>query len=137
MAEKGLPLPVFRWGNTGPGSTYEIEFSNTPSFQKKVKFAAGTRNSFQPNATQEKQIQALSPQKLVQWRVTAGAMKTPSRAVRFRPPGGPIQAALLRVGVDQNEVEKVRNILLAVAAALLLLGAGLIWRHRSQSRKAA
>ncbi len=75
MVEKGLPLPVFRSGNAGPVS-YDVEFSDTTAFKKKVKFTAGPKTSFLPNAAQEQQLLNLSPQKVVFWRVNTGASQT-------------------------------------------------------------
>jgi hypothetical protein len=84
MASRGLPLPTFRWRGV-PGS-YTIEFSDTLSFGKKVRFSAGSANYYTIKSNQEKQLTNLSPLKVIFWRVTNGVSTTPARKMSFNVP---------------------------------------------------
>jgi hypothetical protein len=114
-----FPLPVYRWAR-GPFSNFSIEFSDTPTFQKKFSIPAGANDFFVPNGTQQKRILSLSPAKSIQWRVVSGMTRTPARVIRFRKSTAPSQVP---VQGDARTAEESLNHVwkeVAILAALFI-----------------
>jgi len=136
MTAKSLPLPVFRW-NRGPHSGFTLEFSDTQSFAKKVSVPAGSADSYPLKATQEQQLQKLSPaSKTVYWRVAAGNTKTTPRSFKF---GNPMTAfgsssASFQTEDNTNHVV-IRRFAGALTIALLLSALSILVFRRLQKAR--
>jgi hypothetical protein len=83
LSSEGLPLPVFRW-NSGPDSNYIIEFSNTRTFEKKIRVNAGSLPFYQLKPVMETKLRKLAGQGKVFWRVHSGSSVTTTRGFRLQ-----------------------------------------------------
>jgi hypothetical protein len=82
LSSRGLPLPIFRW-NPGPDSNYVIEFSNSRTFEKKIRVSAGSLPFYQLKPIMERRLRKLSGPGKVFWRVRSGSSVTPTRGFRL------------------------------------------------------
>lgn len=128
----GLPLPVFRWGRGGL-SNFTVEFSDTPSFQRKVAFQAAD-NFLALTGAQLKQILQLSQTKNLQWRVMSGTTRTSPRLMRFRKSlKPPTPSPLAEAELEPQSVSPLARKEFALLSALILslgLAAFLFLRRR-------
>jgi len=83
IAANGLPLPVFRW-TAGPDSNYTVEFSNTSTFEKKIRISTAPYPMHALTAGQEKKLLKLATADKIYWRVKSGGEVTPVRVFTFK-----------------------------------------------------
>jgi len=84
MSKRGLPLPVFRWSGLNRND-FRLEFSETPTFSKKIGWTVGRDNFYLLKPSQELKLLRLSSVKKIYWRVTSQGGKTKVRLLQFKP----------------------------------------------------
>jgi hypothetical protein len=114
---RGLPLPVFRWSRDGILTTFDVEFSDTIQFLKKVRVTGVSGDSYAMNTDLEDRLVSLAPAGKVYWRVTSGDTKSVARKMTFRKPISDMSAAL----VAAPEILGNRILVVASGIALILL----------------
>ncbi len=85
MADRGLPLPVFRW-NTGTETNFTLEFSGSSSFSEKIVVQVGSNNYFPVSGSQEKDLEKLASEDgdKLYWRVATPGTTTSICKVKFK-----------------------------------------------------
>ena len=84
MSKRGLPLPVFRWSGLNRND-FRLEFSDTPTFAKKISWTVGRENFYQLKPSQEQKLLRLSSVNKIYWRVTSQGETTKVRLLQFGP----------------------------------------------------
>jgi hypothetical protein len=92
MAERRLPLPIFRWGPFLSRAGAILEFSNTPAFTRRIRVGVSSTHYYAMKPRDEQRLVALSrssePPGRIYWRVRSNALGsvTSTRVLRFRDP---------------------------------------------------
>ncbi len=84
MSKLGLPLPVFRWSGLNR-TDFRLEFSDTPTFDRKIGWTVGRENFYMMKPSQERKLLKLSSEKKIYWRVSSRGETTKVRSMQFKP----------------------------------------------------